>query len=148
MMNEQAQVKVLQQNKTLAAQQPEKKTMWEKVKEHKEDILLVGTIALGTFLLVKNWDELNDFLCSLNKNKTQPKTITVQQSVPALPGVPDKIPDCEDVVTKTINVIGHVRNMANRNASQKQIALAEAAGIVLEEHQTYISPYSYEKAVA
>lgn len=124
----------------------EQRTWWQR---NKKRVLIAGGVAVvvvGGIPLYKNWDSVTKLamkvLCQGQKPAPQPIEIHVD-----LP-VADVVHEAQRPVQAIINggeafpVNGHVRNLpASRMPSPEQRALAEALGIPLGAHQTYVRDY-------
>ena len=121
-------------------------TWWQR---NKKKILIAGGVVLvvaGGILFYKNWDTVIDLaMTALRKGKkASPQPIEVHVETP----IPKVAPLATKPISQIINggepfpVNGHIRNLPEFcTPSPEQKALAEALGIPLGEHQTYIRPY-------
>lgn len=120
----------------------EKKSYFEKVKEHKTKIIIAGvTIAsiAGVILLTKNWDIIKD------------KTVTVflkqgakikVEGIPAVQTAVESVVEIE-AIEKIVDVSKHLRTLpTGHNASLAKILTASENGFQLEIGQTWVEEYS------
>lgn len=124
----------------------EEKTWWQR---NKKKFLIAGGVAVavvGGILLYKNWDSVTELAATaLRKGqKPLPQPVEVHVNLP----IPEVTPDSPKPVLAIINggeafsVNGHIRNLpATWTPSPEQRALAEALGIILGDHQTYVRDY-------
>lgn len=129
------------------ANKTEKKSLWEKVKEHKVEIA-IGTSVIASAVAV--------MLISKNRTAIEGLKVTdVLNSSPDLKSsiVPPvvKIAECgitnNSVVEKIIDVDGHLRNLQEgRHASAFKLATAAEHGYNLSFNQTWVVPYFKKSA--
>ena len=129
----------------------------EWVKEHKTEIIVVGSIvvlAVGTILVAKNWNVVKELkITSRLKKGVLPKN-NVTQYVPKAVSIPvvDVLPISPDTIQcvsadisineKIIDVSRHIRNLHEGwKASPEKLASALEYGIILEENQTWVIDY-------
>ena len=123
-----------------------KKSFIEKAKEHKKEIA-IGAVAIlsvvAVVLVVKNKATIKAAFKSMNNEGVLVNSLETRNSVaPIISEVtPTSIPSNVPIVE--INVRGHIRNLPegwNPSASNKEIA--RTLGYCLDEHQTWINPYT------
>lgn len=121
----------------------EKKSFYEKVKEHKTEIIIAGVTIIsiaGAVLIAKSWDLL----------KKQNVDVLLKDSVKTndaiIPFVPEAV---QNVVVnippdgKVIDVSKHIRNLPKGwMASSEKLDSAIENGVVLGANQTWVDTYS------
>ena len=124
----------------------EEKTWWQR---NKKKVLIAGSIAVavvGGILIYKNWDSVTKLaMTAIYKGEKHiPQAVDAHVNL----SVPKAVPDSTEPIMKTINggeafsVNGHIRNLpASWTPSPEQRTLAEALGITLGDHQTYVRDY-------
>ncbi|MDE1549833.1 hypothetical protein [Jeotgalibaca caeni] len=132
------------------ANESKKKSLFERVKDHKKEIVAGTVIILSVVaivLVVRNKDSLMASIKSSDTEGSLNKNLEIKSNVaPTISGaIPTSISDNSPIAT-TI-VIGHVRNLPEGwKPSTNKLELARNLGYFLEEHQTWVN--SYTKAVA
>lgn len=100
----------------------------------------------ASILLYKNWDSVTKLAMKVLRQgqKPAPQPIEIHVDLP----VTDVVHEAQRPVLAIINggeafpVNGHIRNLpASWTPSPEQRALAEALGITLGDHQTYVRDY-------
>ncbi len=103
-------------------------------------------VIVGAVLLYKNRDTVAELAGKVSGKKQKP----IPQPVEVFDNIsyPDIVPDSSKPIFEMINggeafpVKGHLRNLSGtRKSSPKQRAFAEARGITLGDHQTYVRDY-------
>lgn len=124
----------------------EQRTWWQR---NKKRVLIAGGVAVvvvGGILLYKNWDSVTKLAMKVLRQgqKPAPQPIEIHVDLP----VTDVVHEAQRPVLAIINggeafpVNGHIRNLpASWMPSPEQRALAEALGITLGDHQTYVRDY-------
>ncbi len=121
-------------------------TWWQR---NKKRVLIAGGIAVagvGGILLYKNWDSVTGLAMTALRKGQKPVSQPVEIHID-LP-VSEAVQDTQRPILAIINggelfpVNGHIRNLpASWTPSPEQRALAEAMGITLGAHQTYVRDY-------
>lgn len=124
----------------------EQRTWWQR---NKKRVLIAGGVAVvvvGGILLYKNWDSVTKLAMKVLRQGQKPAPQPIEIHVD--PPVTDVVHEAQCPVPAIINdseafpVNGHIRNLpASWTPSPKQRALAEARGITLGDHQTYVRDY-------
>ncbi len=124
----------------------EQRTWWQR---NKKRVLIAGGVAaavVGGILLYKNWDSVTELVSTAMRkgHKPVPQPVEIHIDLP----VPEVVQETQRPVLAIINggeafpVNGHIRNLPTSwTPSPEQRALAEALGITLGEHQTYVRDY-------
>lgn len=128
---------------TNLTQVKENKKLFEKIKNHKKEILVTSAVLCATIVGV------------LVHKKLLPKIpCTIKENIPRVLGANSKLSDLESKlpatsnivespVGKTSNILGHPRNLPlGHNPSEKQLEIAKNLGVTLAENQTYVTDYS------
>ena len=120
----------------------EKKHFFEKVKEHKTEIIATGVTLIslaGVILLTKNWDSVKEFtVAGFLKNGSEAGAII--RPIPKLVenNMPKSLPS-----KKIIDVSEHIRNLSvGCHASAEKLATAAEHGYSLLPNQTWVIPYT------
>ena len=120
----------------------EKKSYFEKVKEHKTEIIIAAvTIAsiAGVILLSKYWDIIKDKTVTVSLN--QGAKINVD-SIPTVQTAMENLVEIE-VVEKIVDVSKHLRTLpTGHNASLAKMLTASENGFQLGIGQTWVDEYS------
>ena len=124
----------------------EEKNWWQR---NKKKFLIAGgaTVAIvGGILLYKNWDSLSELMVASQRKgqKPIPQSVEVHVNLPILGASPDSPKPVLSIINdgEAFSVNGHIRNLpASWTPSPEQRALAEALGITLGDHQTYVRDY-------
>ncbi|MCH4056709.1 MAG: hypothetical protein LKE89_01990 [Lactobacillaceae bacterium] len=123
-----------------------KKSFIEKAKEHKKEIA-IGAVAILSVvtivLVVKNKTTIEAAIKSTHTKGGLANSLKTRNNVaPTISEVtPTNIPSNAPIVE--INVRGHIRNLPegwNPSASNKEAA--RNLGYCLDEHQTWVNPYT------
>lgn len=120
-----------------------KKSFFEKVKEHKAEIIIGGiTIVsvLGVVLIVKNWDTIKgQTVTSLFMNGTKANGDTIPRVTEAIENTIISIQSNGRV----IDVSKHIRNLPEGwKASAEKMDSAIKSGFVLGANKTWVEGYS------
>lgn len=120
----------------------EKKSFFEKVKEHKTEIIIAGIAIVsiaGVILLTKNWDVVKGkTVTGLLKQGAKIKA----DGIPAVQTVVENVVEIE-VVEKIVDVSKHLRTLpTGHNASLAKMLTAVENGFQLEMGQTWVDTYS------
>lgn len=111
------------------------------IRKHWWKIALGIGVASGIILLVKNRETLKLFLNSVLTNRVEDVTIG-EELLPLTQESVTENPNIFQLTGKIIYVPAHLRNLPNGwNPSPDKLAEAAQQGIVLAEHQTFVSPY-------
>ena len=126
-----------------ASDSPESKSLFDKVKEHKKEIIIVGvTVAavVGVVLMTKNWDSIKRVVFSRDSRNT----ISKQKNNILMTTELINISITENVsIERAVDVSKHLRNLpVGWNASLSKIESAIEHGFILEEHQTWVENYT------
>lgn len=121
----------------------EKKSFFEKVKEHKTEIIIVSVTivsAVGAILIVKNWDVIKgQTVDNLFKNGMKANDNIIPHATEAIENAVISIPSNERV----IDVSKHIRNLPEGwKASAEKLDSAIKTEFVLGAHQTWVDDYS------
>ncbi|MEJ9231936.1 hypothetical protein LAV79_21200 [Peribacillus butanolivorans] len=135
------------QNMTGDVRKSKNKSFFEKVKEHKKEIVTGTAIVfsvMGTILVVKNRAVIKSATKSSLVEEVLTKSIGKKNNVSPLVSEPieksimSKIP-----IDNTIKVREHIRNLPEGwNPSINKVELASKFGYSLEGHQTWVSAYT------
>ena len=123
-----------------------KKSLIEKAKDHKKEIAIGAVTILSVVaivLVVKNRDTIEAAIKSTHTKGGLANSLKTRNNVaPTISEVtPTNIPRNAPIVE--INVRGHIRNLPegwNPSASNKEVA--RNLGYYLDEHQTWVNPYT------
>lgn len=120
----------------------EKKGFFEKVKEHKTEIIIAGIAVVsiaGVIILTKNWDVVKDkTVTGLLKQGAKIRN----DGIPAVQTVVENVVEIE-VVEKIVDVSKHIRTLpTGHNASLAKMLTASKNGFQLEMGQTWVDAYS------
>ena len=120
----------------------EKRGFFEKVKEHKTEIIIAGIAVVsiaGVIILAKNWDVVKDKTATgLLKQGAKIRN----DGIPAVQTVVENAVEIE-VVEKIVDVSKHIRTLpTGHNASLAKMLTASINGFQLEMGQTWVDAYS------
>ena len=120
----------------------EKKSFFEKVKEHKTEIIIAGVAIVsiaGIVLLTKNWDAIKGkTVTSLLKQGAKIRV----DGVPTVQTIVENVVEIE-VVEKIVDVSKHIRTLPKgHNASLAKTLTAIENDFQLEMGQTWVEAYS------
>ena len=123
-----------------------KKSLIEKAKDHKKEIAIGAVTILSVVaivLVVKNRATIEAAIKSTHTKGGLANSLKTRNNVaPTISEVtPTNIPRNAPIVE--INVRGHIRNLPegwNPSASNKEVA--RNLGYYLDEHQTWVNPYT------
>ena len=123
-----------------------KKSLIEKAKDHKKEIAIGAVTILSVVaivLVVKNRATIEAAIKSTHTKGGLANSLKTRNNVaPTISEVtPTNIPRNAPIVE--INVRGHIRNLPegwNPSASNKEVA--KKLGYCLDEHQTWVNPYT------
>lgn len=122
----------------------EKKTVVERVKEHKNEIIIAGvgiTVVVGFILARKNWDAICELAMGSTKARPQNKLpINTKSTMPKA----TILPTASEPQTTTISEVNSfVRNLPEgHHASAEKVATATANGFELIDNQTWVKPFT------
>lgn len=119
----------------------EKRIFNQFLRKHWWEIALGIGAASGIILLVKNRETLKSFLNNVLTNHVGDVTIG-EELLPLIQENTTENLNMFHPTGKIINVSAHLRNLPNGwNPSPDKLAEAAQQGIILAEHQTFVSPY-------
>jgi hypothetical protein len=122
------------QNMTGDVRQSKNKSLFEKAKENKKEIVIGTAIVfsvMGTILVVKNRAVIKSSIKSSLVEEVLTKSIETKNNVSP----------------NTINVREHIRNLPDGwNPSINKVELASKYGYSLEGHQTWVNAYTKASA--
>ena len=120
----------------------EKKNLFEKIKEHKTEIIVTGVTIIslaGVILLAKNWDSVKEFgVTGFLKNGSEPGATIMPVSKPIENNTSKILAS-----NKIIDVSEHIRSLSvGYHASAEKLATAATHGYNLLPNQTWVIPYT------
>lgn len=139
------------QNMTGDIRKSKNKSLFEKAKEHKKEIVIGTAIVfsvMGAIFVVKNRAVIESSIKSSLLDDVLTKSIETKNNVSSLvsepveKGIMSKFP-----INNTINVREHIRNLPEGwNPSINKVELASKYGYSLERHQTWVNAYTKASA--
>lgn len=127
---------------TNLTQVKENKNLFEKIKDHKKEILVTSAVLCATIVGVLIYKKLLPKVpCRIKENipRVLGANNELSESESKLPVTSNII---ESPVDKTSNIPGHPRNLPlGHNPSEKQLEITKNLGVTLAENQTYVTDY-------
>lgn len=120
----------------------ERKHLFEKIKEHKTEIIATGVSLItlaGVILIAKNWDSIKGFSSAGLYRKGSEACISITPTSTLIDSSVTSNLSCN----KIVDVSDHIRNLsAGRHASAEKLATAAEHGYNLLQNQTWVIPYT------
>jgi hypothetical protein len=120
----------------------ERKHLFEKIKEHKTEIIATGVTLIslaGVILIAKNWNSIKGFTGAGFLRKGPKACVSIAPASTLIESNVTSNLSCN----KIVDVSDHIRNLsAGRHASAEKLAAAAEHGYNLLPNQTWVIPYT------
>lgn len=124
------------------SQMEERKHLFEKIKEHKSEIIATGVTLIsiaGVILIAKNWNSIREFTGAGFLREVPKASAGIAPASTILESSITSNISCD----KIVDVSDHIRNLsAGRHASAEKLATAAEHGYNLLQNQTWVIPYT------